>query len=263
MDVLRWSIRLKNNDLRFGGYRAKPRRRRYAFTPVAKAFVLLLFLAIPVFGQLIDDSVGFCPVPASVAGCTTPNGLNGETIRIGRTSFAMEVNGSLTGMSINPWYLLVAAPVAMGGTAATPLITNSNGIFTLTLQSPSKQFFQNSSGSIYDLFGLVGDSTMNATNMFCDGNSTCATSNEISAFGKLPSYFQVFEYSVTPGVADFTPYSFSANLVNGTYLAAAGGTNPFSTPFATTGLVHNPEPVSILLLGTLAAIVFWKKKASF
>jgi hypothetical protein len=60
-----------------------------------------------------------------------------------------------------------------------------------------------------------------------------------------------------------------SGLTGGTYLAAAGGTNPFTTPFTTTGLVTGPggtpvpEPTSIFLLGTVSLFIIRtvKKKA--
>jgi MYXO-CTERM domain-containing protein len=103
--------------------------------------------------------------------------------------------------------------------------------------------------NIYDLFGLVGDSSMNSDNMF--------GSVEVAAFGSKPTSFDVFEYSFTGAFNSWTPYTITvtgSGLSAGTFLAASGGSNPFSTPFTTTGLVNGPtvpapEPSSMTMLG--------------
>jgi hypothetical protein len=72
---------------------------------------------------------------------------------------------------------------------------------------------------------------MNATNMF--------GSQEQAAFGSTPASFEVFVYTITPGITGSTPYTFlsSPDLVAGTFLAATDNSADGSTPFTTTGLV--------------------------
>jgi hypothetical protein len=241
--------------------------------------VFTLALSMSAFGQVIDpDPVGFC---APAGDCFTGAGLTGETIPVGTTTFQMEKNGNAKDASTDPWYLLVSVPNGVGG---APVITSAS--FTeIGSPVPKGQFLPTTSGSIYDLAGVIGDSSMNAPNMFCDGAAyPCASSNEINAFGSLPTFFEVYLYSFTPAfVGGFTPYIFNvggSGLVGGTYLAASGGSHPFSTPFTTTGLAYTstssssssqgspesgpevPEPNSIVLLGTallVAGTVLRKK----
>src|SRR5438105_5315951 len=160
----------------------------------ARVFLLgITVLSISAFGQIIDpnepDPVGFCPPPASVPACTTGTGFGGETIPVGTTSFGMEKNGS--GMSTTPWYLLLSVPETVHNTAVAPVLTSVGGVFTQVGATAGGTFLlRTTSGgtSIYNLEGVVGDSSMNAPNMFCDGsagfpNKLCTKSNEISAFG--------------------------------------------------------------------------------
>jgi hypothetical protein len=245
--------------------------------------VLALALSMAAFGQVIDpDPVGFC---APAGDCFTGAGLGGETIPVGTTTFQMEKNGADKSTSTDPWYLLVAVPDGIGG---APVITSTD--FTeIGSPVPKGQLLQTtpSGTSIYDIAGVGGDTnnSMNAPNLFCDGAAIpCATSNEINAHGSLPTFFEVYLYSFTPSfVGGFTPYIFNvagSGLVGGTYLAASGGSPPFSTPFTTTGLAYTstssssssqgspesgpevPEPNSIVLLGTalLAAGTVLRKK---
>lgn len=185
------------------------------------------------------DPVGFCAPPASIPACTTANGVGGETIAVGSTSIGMEKNGS--GTSASPWYLLVAVPNYSG---AAPTLSIAG--FTESSTVNSLPYLLGASGSIYDLFGIVGDSSMNANNMFGD--------DEIAILGSAPASFDVFEYSFTGAFGSFVPYTITvggSGLNVGTFLAASGGSNPFSTPFTTTGLVGGtvPEPGSLTLLG--------------
>lgn len=188
------------------------------------------------------DPTGFCPSPGGVPACTTGTGIGGETIAVGSTSFVMEKNGS--GTSASPWYLLVAIPNYSG---SAPSITISG--FTQSGSATSNTFLSTSAGSIYGLFGIVGDSSMNASNMF--------GANEIAVIGSTPSFFDVFEYTFTGPFGSWTPYTISVGgtgLNSGTFLAASGGSNPFSTPFTVTGLVGGstvptPEPSSLVILG--------------
>jgi hypothetical protein len=197
---------------------------------------------LPARADDVPDPVGFCPPVASVPACTTANGVGNETIAVGSTSIGMEKNGS--GLSSSPWYLLVAVP---NYTGAAPTLSIAG--FTESATVNSATFLPTTSGSIYDLYSLVGDSSMNASNLF--------GANEVAAFGGTPTSFDVFEYSFTGAFNSCTPYAISvsgAGLSAGTYLAASGGSNPFSTPFTTTGLVggtivQTPEPGSLAMLG--------------
>jgi len=152
----------------------------------------------------------------------------------------MEKNGS--GTSSDPWNLLVAIPNFIG---AAPAITSPS--FTQVGSATSAFFFSGTPGSIYDLFGLVGDGSMNATNLF--------GANEQAAFGGTPAFFDVFDYTFTGAFGSFVPYTFNVGgggLDAGTFLAASGGSNPFSTPYTVAGLVNGPnvpEPGSLTLLG--------------
>lgn len=204
---------------------------------VAVAFVW----ATPARADDVPDPVGFCPPPATVPACTTAGSL-GETIAVGSTSIGMEKNGN--GLSDSPWFLLVAVPNSSG---VAPTLSIAG--FTEGGTVNSATFLATTSGSIYDLFNLVGDGSMNASNMF--------GSIEVAAFGSTPAYFDVFEYSFTGAFDSWTPYVITVGgtgLGAGTFLAASGGSNPFSTPFTTTGLVNGPsiptpEPSSLAFLG--------------
>src|SRR5579862_9339907 len=196
--------------------------------------VLTLALSLSAFGQLVDP-VGFCAVGGD---CFTGAGLGGETIPVGTTQFQMEKNGN-TDASSDPWYLLVAVPELTAGSATAPVITSvtstsdSTPIFTQngTTTDVGALGRTPKSTDIYTMAGLVGDNSMNASNMFCDGggdaNNVCATSNEISAAGSEPMFFEIFKYSFSPAfVGAFTPYIFDvggSGLVAGTFLAASGG----------------------------------------
>jgi hypothetical protein len=183
--------------------------------------------------------------------------------------------GGGTGLSTDPWYLLLAVPELTHNTATAPTVTSVGGVFAQVGATVSAGFLLQTTPngtSIYDITGLTGDSSMNATNLFCDGaNNTppCATSNEISAFGSLPLDFEIFKYTFTPAFNSGTAYSFTTSpMVGGTYLAASGGSNPFSTPFTVTGLVKGPtiptpEPGTLLSLSlglVLFAIVQFRRR---
>ena len=211
------------------------------------AAVLFLAISVSAFGQIADPT-GFCPTTAS--DCFTGNGIGGETIGVGATSFVMEKNGN-SSPSASPWHLILALPNYSG---AAPTLTTSDFALSFVVNIPSP--YLSSSPDLYTFTGTGGPSSMNAPNMF--------GANEVAAFGSIPSFFDVFVYTYTPAyVGGMTPYSFSvggSGLPKGTFLAASAGngTGGFSTPFTTTGLVNVPgggtvpEPSSIILLGTVS-----------
>jgi hypothetical protein len=137
---------------------------------------------------------------------------------------------------------------------------------------------------------------MNSDHYFgiCSG-SPAESTNECAAFGKVPSYFDVFVYSSNQGYISFNVYDFKVTGVTnstahnnndgglwaGTILAASGGHNSagdgdggFSTPWTTAGLVNGPgcpdcgpqgspvpEPSSLILLGSgLLGLTAWSRK---
>ena len=208
---------------------------------MTKSFVVLmvltLALSLSAFGQLVDP-VGFCAVGGD---CFTGTGLGSETIAVSTTQFQMEKNGDNSASS-DPWYLLVAVPELTSGSATAPVITSvtsttdSTPVFTQNGSTTDVGAFgRTQSGDIYAFSGgLTGDNSMNAPNLFCDGNggatNTCTTSNEVSAFGSEPVYFEIFKYSFSPAfVGGFTPYIFDvggSGLVAGTFLAAGRRVEP-------------------------------------
>jgi hypothetical protein len=242
---------------------------------------VLLGIATPARATSIPiDPIGFCPPPATMGSCTTATGYGGETIGVGTTSVGMMKNGN-GGTAVSPWELLVAVPNDVGG---APAITFAS---TFTQSSPTVdkgEFLPTTSGDIYAFAGTTGDTSasLNAANLFCDGASyPCTTSNEITAFGSLPTFFEIFVYAFTPEIADNTPYVLNiggSGLTGGTYLAGTGGDSPFSTPFTVAGLVNGPgctdcivttqatvpEPASLALFGSglaLAASRLRKKRS--
>jgi len=226
---------------------------------------LLVVLALgfawtsPVRADDLTDPIGFCPPPATVPACTTGTGIGGETIAVGSTSIGMEKNGNPTDTSSSPWFLLVAVPNYIG---AAPTLSIAG--FTESATVNSALFLPSSSGSIYDLFGLsASNGSLNASNLF--------GSNEAAAFGATPLSFEVFEYSFTGAFTDWTPYTITvggSGLLAGTFLAGYGGSQPFSTPYTTAGLVNGPtvptpEPSSFMLLGAglLGLAVFASRRS--
>jgi PEP-CTERM motif-containing protein len=195
--------------------------------------------------QIQPDPIGFCPPPATVPSCTTATGPGNpkETIGVGLTSFGMEKNGS--GSSVSPWYLFVLVPEATdGAVTAAPVLTSVGGAFTQSGSTiDAGDFLPTTSGSIYDFTHTTGDGSMNASNLF--------GGLEQAVFGGTPADFEVFEYVYQPDLTSWVPYEFDATgLVPGTFLAASGGSNPFSTPFTTTGLVCGyPAPGAPPLCG--------------
>jgi len=241
-------------------------RRRYWLTRGLLVSLVLLFASSI---SALADNVGFCPPPATVTACTTANGLSNDTIKVGTTSFGMWSAGSKN--STSTWYLLLSVPEMAPGKASAPTLTSTSFV-QLGTTKDAGAFTQSTSGSIYSFAQTAGDipstlgsnSSMNASNLFCDGAGIpCTTSNEIAAFGKLPKDFEVFVYTFRGAIQGSTAYEFSASspLASGTYLAALavgsskgkkGGNIQFSTPFTTTGLATatTPEPNSLLLFSS-------------
>ncbi len=214
---------------------------------------MLSVLSVAAFGQTVDP-VGFCPNTST--SCFTGTGIGNETIAVGTTSFIMEKNGN-SAVSSNPWYLLLIVPEATLGTVTTaPTLTSAsfNG-GSATSGAFHGQFLPSTGGSVYSFLGLTGDASINGSNLF--------GANEQLAFGGTPAGFAIFQYTFAPAFQGaFTPYAFTVggSLAAGTFLAAAGGSNPFSTPYTTVGLVNGPpgnvpEPTTIVLLGTVSAFV--------
>lgn len=212
--------------------------------------------------QTTIDPIGFCPPPATVASCTTATGPGGETIGVGTGTFGMFSNGSGGSSPINPWYLFVLVPEATdGAVTTTPVLTEAAGpALGLISVTDAGDFLPTTSGSIYDFTSTIGDGSMNASNLF--------GGLEQAVFGSTPADFEVFEYQFSPNLLSWTPYQFDATgLVAGTILAASGGSNPWSTPWTTAGLVCGypasgapplcggsppPPPPSVPEPGTLA-----------
>jgi len=243
---------------------------------LAGSLVLVSFTAS---GQVIDP-VGFCPPPGTVAGCTNATGPDGETIAIGGSSFAMEKNGN-GGSPINPWYLLVAVPDNLGG---TPTLSSTSPGFVPSPQTGTDlgQFFNTPTGDLYQfaaaqsgISNINSGGSLNASNLF--GTDEDDAFNQSLGGGAPPAFFEVYLFTYTPQIQNNTPYLFTVNgapLTNGTFLAAAGGTNPFTTPFTVAGLVggpnctsgpctlgsgggplSTPEPASLMMLGTVSLLV--------
>jgi hypothetical protein len=158
----------------------------------------------------------------------------------------MEKNGGGVGAGITGWNLLVAIPNFAGSAPVitSPSFTQVGSASMATLLPPTPVV------SVYDLFGLSGDSSMNNSNMF--------GANEQAAFGGTPAFFEVFDYQFTGPYTSNIPYTFNivgSSLAAGTFLAATegDGTMGFSTPYTTAGLVNgptpSPEPGSLMMLG--------------
>lgn len=205
---------------------------------VAVLALLILTLSVSAFGDITTvDPVSFCaavPPPSTIC--------SGDPNLIGDTSFVMIKNGN-NDASNTPWFLLVAVPNNVGG---APAITSVGGVFALGSTTDVGQFNSTTGGDIYALAGLTGQNSMNWSNM--------TGAAEQAAFGGTPNFFEIYEYSFTPSfIGGFTPYSFSvggSGLVGGTFLAAAGGSNEFSTPFTTTGLATPDGGMTLMLLGS-------------
>lgn len=177
------------------------------------------------------DPVGFCPPgPDTATTCFAGLGAGNATIGVGPTSFVMEKNGN-NSPSNSPWELILALPDYSG-----PAPGISAADFGLQSVSNEGDFTPSTHDDLYAFTSTVGDGSMNAANLF--------GANEAAAFGAMPSYFDVFVYSYTPPfVGGFMPYSFTVGgsaLPAGTFLAASGGSNPFSTTITVAGLVDGP-----------------------
>lgn len=246
---------------------------------VSTLFAFALAASISAFGQMLPDP----NIMVGASGATCPTGCSGDPTLIASSGFTLFSNGSPT--ADVPWYILLALPGtgktdAQGGTdPAAPSITGTG--FTISSGVDAGDFLPTTSGDIYafasaDDGGLNGDGSMNATNLF--------GSAETTAFGKTPSFFDIFVYTVSAGaLTGDKNFSFTTSLPLGTFVGGLGigsnGTQPFSTPFTTAGLVDAtttgpgtasgpasgplvPEPNTIVLLGTvlLAACAGLRKK---
>jgi hypothetical protein len=208
------------------------------------------------------DALGFCAPPGSVAACTAGVGAGGETIGVGPTDFVMETGG---GDSTSPWELIIALP---NYTGSAPVIT-APAAFTEVGSPTNPGHYLATSSQLYTFAGTSGKGSMNSANLF--------GSNEVTAFGSVPSFFDVFVYTYAGPIDSATAYEFSvggSGLENGTFLAATDGSSSDSTPYTTTGLVGGagcvagsscdtivpgrtsvvPEPTSIVLLGTVCLL---------
>ena len=244
-----------------------------------KLTLLLVFLAASISAFA---NIGFCPPPATAAACSTGNGPDGETIAVAGDQFGMWWLGNPGKTTENPWYLLLSVPTS-GAAPTAPTITSSD-FTSVSAGVDAGTFLPSTTGSIYDFAsafdgGGGGNGSINASNMF--------GVDEQAVFGGTPTSFEIFVYSVSPGINGSTPYAFlsSPDLVAGTFLTALGGEKGVtSTPFTTAGLVTGgtttttgpttsgpgggpasgplvPEPSSIALLGSaLAAVTIGLRK---
>lgn len=231
--------------------------------------LLLVFLAASISAFA---NIGFCPPPPTAAACSTATGADGETIAVPTDSVGFFFLGGGSKETSDPWYLLLAVPNDVGG---APALTG-DATYTIGAAVDVGSYTAASSGSIYDFAAATtGISGGNGSMSF--GNMTGA--DEQAAFGSTPTSFEIFAYTVTPGLPDGTggTISSSPDLVAGSFLAAIGGKEgAFSTPFTVTGLVTGgssssssssssstgatvgnpasgplvPEPSSIVLLGS-------------
>jgi hypothetical protein len=213
--------------------------RKIRLVTVAGLLLIAASASTAFAGSIIDeDPLFFCNTSQGF----NPGGCGGDpNIITSTTSFGMFNNGQKGGSSSDPWYLLVAIPDYAG---SAPAITSDGSVFTQVGTTSSATFLASTQGSIYDLFGLVGDASMNASNMFGIA--------EQAVLGSTPTSFKVFEYTFTPSFNTNTAYSFTVGgtgLTAGTFLAGSGGSNPFSTPFTVAGLIHGtPDTGSTLVL---------------
>lgn len=177
-----------------------------------------------------DPNIGFCAAPASASACQGQP----DTNPISGTSFGMWSFGN--NASTDFWNLLVAVPQTAVASITAPTITETNCTTCFSFSTSVAQLFylpSNMGNSIYDLAGLGGNSSMNASNMF--------GSLEQAAFGGKPADFDILLYTVTGSIPPGTALSFSTSgLPAGTFLAASAVDTQgasMSTPFTTTGLV--------------------------
>jgi hypothetical protein len=120
-----------------------------------------------------------------------------------------------------------------GAVGTTPVLITGSFLPFIQAGTDVGDFLPSTPKSIYTFTGTIGDGSMNAGNLFGP--------IEQAVFGSTPADFEVFEFTWTfPTLDSNVPYEFdvlSGPLPAGTILAASAGSNPFSTPWTTAGLV--------------------------
>jgi hypothetical protein len=236
--------------------------------------VLLLAVSFSVFGQITDPNVGvFDPSLACAPTCgTDPNAIP-------LTEFGVYNHGPGTA---DPWYLIFAVPTDGITPAAAPGTPTSDALspdsFTASGPTDVGAYLSSSSLTEYEFAASattltaaeigVANNSMNTTNMFGTAEQT--------AFGSTPTAFEIFVYSMAPGLPEKVAELFDTSIVAGTFITVLGvsadGKHVYATPFTTAGLGGGPpttsgpggnpasgplvpEPSSIVLLGSALVAV--------
>jgi hypothetical protein len=239
---------------------------------------LLLAASVCAFGQIIDPNVGIFD-PAAACAPTCGDHPNSITL----TEFGVWNYGN-AGEPL-PWYIIFAVPEDDGGAPTLSSNAGSPDSFTATGPTDAGSWDSSSSQTLYEF--VAPFTTMTADEINAANNSMNTTNmfgpEEEAAFGSMPSAFEVYLYSMSPGLPVQTAELFDTSIVAGTFVAVLGvehGTNPaghpqtqvFATPFTTSGLGVTtsttttttttttlsgpftagaiPEPNTIFLLGT-------------